>query len=598
MQRRRVLFGPVTSGEVERFRRALSSHDTLLFSYTPGADLQYDPQNTTFEQILEQLPSGWEPEVVLFWSPEYHPVPSGLEHCPYRLVAALGDWNLGLWKICDTLRMFDHILTDKHGVQVLQRLGFQNASHAKLYGYDPHLHRRLPDEPKLYDVGFVGNLNHAVQGERARWLLRLARLSEKYKICIATGLYGDDYVRFLNRCKITFNRSIRGEMNMRAYEAPACGSLLLYEADNLEVHDLYQDGVHCAFYDEQNLEQVIDHYLAHEELREHIVETAWQHVQNYSYAEQFHRLIQHAIEAVPEPLIGKARTFCKLNDSERIRAKVHQCVQSSFAKRVEAAFDILSRCPTIENDPVLLNDEAVLCLMLASEHSNHAVQIECLQRAEQCLQRAIALEPTHAVAMMNYALMLYATGRLAEMEGWAHRALKSLPECPPTLLRDALPWSPGYDWFYVESERAFAETGHSPDAFARRLLGFYMQKLCFILGELYASRDALHSAIHMYQRAFELHPQLAQPLTDMLWRLNRHEEAVALLERAIEREPLNPDHYVKLAALLHEVGHTTRLYALCRDALRLAQACPHLAGYRSFFERIMSADDNERATAS
>lgn len=586
MQRRRVLFGPVTSGEAERFRRALSAHDTLLFSYMPGADIQYDPQNTTFEQILEKLPPDWQPELVLFWSPEYHPIPAGLEHCPYRLVAALGDWNLGLWKICDTLRMFDHILTDKRGVQVLQRFGFRNVSHAKLYGYDPDLHRRLPDEPKIYDVGFVGNLNHAVQGERARWLLRLARLSEKYKIAIATGLYGDDYVRFLNRCKITFNRSIRGEMNMRAYEAPACGSLLLYEADNLEVHDLYRNGVHCALYDEQNLEQVIDYYLHNEEHRERVIETAYQHVQNYSYAKQYNRLIHQAIEAVPATAIGKARTFHELSVSAQARARVHQCLQSSFAGRVEAALGILSRCETVESDPVLLNDEAVLCLMLASESANPIVQSECLQRAEQRLQQAMAIEPVHAVAMMNYALLLYATGRHAEMEGWAHRALKSLPECSPILLRDALPWSPGYDWFRVESERAFAEAGYDAEAFAERVRGFYTQKLALILGELYAHRDALHSAIHMYQRAFELHPQLAQPLAELLWRLHRREEAMAWLERAIEREPLNLDYYVQLASLLSEVGCPERLQALCQDALLLIQACPHLQGYRALFERV------------
>ncbi|MEN3001144.1 MAG: glycosyltransferase [Armatimonadota bacterium] len=595
MQRRRVLFGPVTSGEAASFRRALAAHDTLLFSHMPGADIQYDPCRATFDQILAQLPSDWQPELVLFWSPEYHPIPVGLERCPYRLVAALGDWNLGLWKICDTLRMFDHIVTDKRGVQVLQRLGFRNVSHAKLYGYNPDLHRRLPNEPKIYDVGFVGNLNPAVQGERARWLLRLARLGQKYKIAIATGLYGEDYTRFLNRCKITFNRSIRGEMNMRAYEAPACGSLLLYEADNLEVHDLYQNGVHCVLYDEQNLEQVIDHYLAHEEQREHIVETAWQHVQNYCYAEQYNRLIRQAIEAVPEGTIGRARTFSQLGEGERIRAQVHQRVQSSFAERVQAAFAILNGCSSVESDPMLLNDEAVLCLMLASESTDPPRQAEYLQRAEQRLGQAMALEPTHAVAMMNYALLLYATGRHNEMEGWAHRALKALPECPPVLLCHALPWSPGYDWFRVESERAFAETGHDPEAFADRLRGFYAQKLCLILGELYARREALHSAIHMYQRAFELHPQLAQPLAQMLCRLNRHQEAIAWLERAIEREPLNLDYYVQLAPLLHEAGHTERFDTLCRDAMLLIQACPHLQGYQAFFERIAKWRSSEVA---
>ncbi len=582
---RRVLFGPVTASEVQGFRRALARQEVLLFSWAPGADILYDPKSSTFQDILEQLPTGWKPDLVLFWSPEYHPIPIGLEQCPYPLVAALGDWNLGLWKICDTLRMFDHILTDKRGVQVLQRLGFANVSHAKLYGYDPALHRRLPDEPKLYDVGFIGNLNHAVQGQRAPWLRCLAQLSEKYRICIATGLYGEEYVRYLNRCKITFNRSIRGEMNMRAYEAPACGSLLLYETENLEVRDIYQDGVHCALYDEQNLEQVIEHYLTHEQARERIIETAWQHVQHYSYAEQYQRLIEQAIEAVPQEAVGKARTFSTL--PQPTRAIVHQYLQSACSARVDAALAHLSRDASVENDPILLNDEAVLCLILAGECSNSVVQRECLNRAEQRLERAIALEPTHGVALMNYTLLLYATERHAELEGWAHRALKALPECPPAFLRDALPWSPGYDWFRVESERAFAETGHDLEAFANRLRGFYAQKLYLLLGELYGQRDALHSAIHMYQHAFELHPQLSLSLAEMLRRLNRHEEVIAWLRRAIEREPLRIDYYLHLAKELLDMGRVSELNTLCHDALLLIQACPHMESYRTFFEQVV-----------
>lgn len=205
------------------------------------------------------------------------------------------------------------------------------------------------------------------------------------------------------------------------------------------MHDLYQNGVHCVLYDEQNLEQVIEHYLAYEEQRERIVETAWQYVQNYCYAEQYNRLIQQATEAVPEGTIGRARTFSQLGEAEQTRAQVHQRIQSSFAERVEAAFAILNGYSSVESDPILLNDEAVLCLMLASESTDPSRQAEYLQRAEQRLGQAMALEPTHAVAMMNYALLLYATGRHTEMEGWAHRALKALPECPHVLLCHALP---------------------------------------------------------------------------------------------------------------------------------------------------------------
>ena len=67
---------------------------------------------------------------------------------------------------------------------------------------------------KVYDVTIVGNLNHEVQRERSRWLARIAQLSDRYNVRILGGIYGEEYTRVLNQSKITFNRSIRGEMNI------------------------------------------------------------------------------------------------------------------------------------------------------------------------------------------------------------------------------------------------------------------------------------------------------------------------------------------------------------------------------------------------
>src|SRR5205823_5848206 len=108
---------------------------------------------------------------------------------------------------------------------------------------------------------FVGSMNADVQTERAPWLARLARLSDRHRVLLAGGVYGDAYPALLNRARIVWNRSIRGELNMRAYEAPACGALLLMERENLEVRDLFADGVSCALYDGADLELQIERYL-------------------------------------------------------------------------------------------------------------------------------------------------------------------------------------------------------------------------------------------------------------------------------------------------------------------------------------------------
>jgi hypothetical protein len=59
-------------------------------------------------------------------------------------------------------------------------------------------------------VLFVGNLHPAVQRERLPWLGRLARLSERWKVVIATRVFGADYRGPLGRARVAFNRSLRG----------------------------------------------------------------------------------------------------------------------------------------------------------------------------------------------------------------------------------------------------------------------------------------------------------------------------------------------------------------------------------------------------
>ena len=119
-------------------------------------------------------------------------------------------------------------------------MGYQSVEYWPMYGHDPVLSRVIPGVEKIWDIGMVGNLSATVQRERAPWLARVAQLAERYRVRIAGGVYGEAYTRTINATKITFNRSIRGEMNMRCYEASACGSLLFYEEENEEIRRFYR----------------------------------------------------------------------------------------------------------------------------------------------------------------------------------------------------------------------------------------------------------------------------------------------------------------------------------------------------------------------
>src|SRR5215813_14018611 len=49
----------------------------------------------SYPEIVSQLPAGWKPDVFLYWSLEYHPVPQGIEEADCFTVGVVGDWNLG-----------------------------------------------------------------------------------------------------------------------------------------------------------------------------------------------------------------------------------------------------------------------------------------------------------------------------------------------------------------------------------------------------------------------------------------------------------------------------------------------------------------------
>src|SRR5581483_5821122 len=151
-------------------------------------------------------------------------------------------------------------------------------------------------------------------GERLTWVRRLARLAGRHRVLITTGVYGEAYARLLRRARIVFNRSYRGEMNMRAYEAAAAGSLLFVERGNQETAEVFTDRVHCVFYGE-DLEALVDHYLAHEPERAAIARAGHERVQDETAARHLARLLEY-LRDLPARSPGRRR-FAALPPAEQ-----------------------------------------------------------------------------------------------------------------------------------------------------------------------------------------------------------------------------------------------------------------------------------------
>lgn len=553
----KILLGPITPQEQggRYLMRALHRHRVITFS-EKQADIQYDFATVHFEEILNRLPQGWEPDLVLFWSPEYQGIPVGIEHCPYPLIAAVGDWNMGFRAIREMLTAFDYVFTDRRGVEVFQKAGYSNVDHALLFGFDPQDHRRMPGVEKVYDVSIVGNLNHEVQRERSRWLGRIAKLADKYHVKILSGLYGEDYTRVLNQSKITFNRSIRGEMNMRAYEAPACGSLLFYERENSEVHEVYNDREHCVLYDKEDLEELVDYYLTHDEERNRIVEAAWERVQDYSYERQLERLLDkiQALDLLnrPEPT---TRRFHAFSHFRQHRARAEHALQAVTANAlVVAERELQAAIQAHPNDPVSVNNLAVTYMQAATQTSNHDMQVNFFQHAYTLLETMLKTCKNHAIAEANRAQILLAFGHKDEAEQSFLRALGAMAACPSELLFHCCHWPRGYDAFRIELERRSALLMHDPGQLTESLRALYRGWILKQLGTIYAELNDWQTTAYAYRQAVEAFPHADAwfHLACALKNAGHNEAAIAAFQQVLHENPFLMEAYDHLQSLFED----------------------------------------------
>src|SRR5262249_40461475 len=159
---------------------------------------------------------------------------------------------------------FDFVFTaQRDGAEALQEAGI--AAQWLPLACDPDIHTKH-DIEKWLDVCFVG---HIFPGLRAELIELIQR---RFANTFAGQCLFEQMARTYSASRIVFNRSIRNDINMRVFEALACGSLLVTnDLSDSGQEDLFRDGVHLATY--RDAEEMLDKmafYLAREELREKI----------------------------------------------------------------------------------------------------------------------------------------------------------------------------------------------------------------------------------------------------------------------------------------------------------------------------------------
>lgn len=390
-------------------------------------DIAFDPAEESIHTLLGRLPRGFTPDILLLYWPDQEPLPADLEQCPFPVVGVVSDYNLSLPYISGLWPFFDVLLTDRSGVELFGTLPFADVRWWCQFTFKAPSHRLLPGIPRDLDVGFAGNLNPTVQRERAPWIERVQRLAARgIRVDVRGGVHGAAYGRFLNRCRIGFNRSIRGEMNLRAFEVPACGALLFMERDNREVREFLTAGEEFVAYGDNDFEALVSRYLEDEPGRARIARAGHERILGYSLRNRLDAM-RHALQTT-----GPGRPPSTAADRALGRGTA---LLTTWSSGNAALRELVAASKLAPDDPRPLNAMALAMLRRGGA--------QCLDQAIGVLQVARTLAPDFLPARWNLALL---TGQpRPPIEAMAASAIDPRqldgPVLPLIYSREAIDWA-------------------------------------------------------------------------------------------------------------------------------------------------------------
>lgn len=508
-------------------------------------DYTYDPATDTMDDIVRHL-GDWRPDLLMVWYPANTPPPDGVEDTPFRTVAIASDWNLYYPRLAVNLARYDVVFCDKPGVDVLRSGLVSPHYHGPIYAHVTGVHRPHAVEKDI-DVVYIGAQAPALWPRRARFLERLARLSDRYRIRIATGYDREDYARLMSRAHIAFNHSVRGELNLRVFETFACGALAFLEEDNAEARDWFEDGREVVLYNEDNFEARIQHYLGHPEEAREIAARGHTRAEEWSAERRFDGIIEAAM-AAPE----SGRPFRGLPDEDRTYQSALQysrswspgCQQRCHAYMAE----LLKRCPQSPRAWTLM------ALHVTNPYAPPKDPVQAAPVPHQALARACSLAPDNAVHAMNLAWLRGHFGLPDEAA-----ALRNALECS-TVADAGLLLGDYHDPFRARWLRALA-AGHTS-------AGLIHAEAARRLAERALAEDNAREAGEWAARAGD-----RVIAARAAWMHGEQQQAIDALASALPDLPFDMDARALLESWLREAGDMDRARALAEESHRIAQAC-------------------------
>lgn len=499
----------------------------------------------------------WRPQLLIWWGFHFA-LPPDLAAAPWPSVLIVSDWHYHYQAVRETLEAFDLVLCDRLLLARLQAEGFERARYWPAYGFDPVM-MKAESVPREIDVLFLGNTNPATYGERNRLLARLAAAERPWRLVLRNGVPHPLYAQLLNRSKIVFNHALRGEMNLRAYEAAACGALLFQEADNREIADfLPASGPEqaCVLYRPDNLVELIDYWLADTAGRCTVAARGQQRIQAFSYQAQFETLL----DALPAWLsLGHRRQTGPATVLQQVRQQLTTDVPA-LRRHGLALLESLSPAEIASQAAAWTNALAVCRWDLRTSPASLADALAALARFDD------------AASLVNRAWLAYGLqdgpelaaalaglGRSLARAGGPDPAAFLLPlrETSLHLLRQAILWR------------------CPDDATQRRALGTLLRGIqAYLGGQLALARQQLPAAVAAFEQACADIPELAESWFELgrcRRLLQQPAAALAAFEQGLEQGVFYPAIWPLCIELQLQLGQVSAAARRLRQALILLQ---------------------------
>ena len=560
---RRYLFGPVDDAYVrDNLERARATGECKVFAATGDPDVLVR-HHDTWEDVLARLPVGWEPDfVVLFVA--YSTIPPCLWEAPLPRVGLAADWNV-LWHTYRyALPRCDLVVTDARGVRLLRRAGVFGVLHGNLFGCARTFLDAGTEATRDIDVLHVGSLHPAHKRERLAWVGEVVRaVGDRWNVVVRNDVDRNEYLRLLRRSRIVFNRSVRGECNLRTFEAIAAGALLFQEAENEEVPRYLRSGREYVRYTAGTLEPLLRRYLEDEPERARIAAAARARVESFRFATLWEQILATVDARRPEAVAGAT--------------SAHDALRHRFWERVTAAtgpdrggdadadlVDTLERALAQQSDPEL---HTMLGLVLARRAQRWGrFDRACVVAVERHLRRAVELAPRRPLLRLNLAEALWRLGRDDDAAEECRRALADVERNEPAVDGDLDigHFPPAFDTFRVEWERAAWSNAGSPRREREAKLRLVRWRLHCVLAAL--SDDLAHyrAALRLRDDLWVTHAALGRALV----RAKRPAAGAAHLRRAVDLNPFDDALLPDLVAALRLAGDSEGERAAA-DELRL-----------------------------